>query len=260
MDSYTRTQVLSVLIIAAGVAITTLSASQNPSAVSSSEPDGYYTGITFLVLALFISGTLGIVQEWTYTQCHHQASDPGVNGAAIGHFEPIPWQESLFYLHFLALPMFIALGPDILNQLRSINTSPHVEVPVTIPPWVLTRLPALQLLTPKFTPLPLGLTVRSHSLTLTLSFPRSYLPLLLNALTQLVCVAGVNRLTTNVSNLTVTLILAVRKAVSVLLSVILFDRASASNGWMWFGAALVSLGTVGYASERMDDGFREKND
>ncbi len=57
-------------------------------------------------------------------------------------------------------------------------------------------------------------------LLLSLSVPTIYFPLVLNTITQLVCVAGVHRLTTRVSSLTVTLILVVRKAVSLVISVI----------------------------------------
>lgn len=63
------------------------------------------------------------------------------------------------------------------------------------------------------------------------------------------------------NNLTVTLILVVRKAVSLILSVVLFRMGGKGDGgggaggeeedvavWMmWLGAGLVGLGTVGYA-------------
>ena len=69
------------------------------------------------------------------------------------------------------------------------------------------------------------------------------------------CVAGVNRLTARVSSLTVTLVLVVRKAVSMVISVVLFDPRTGTGkgpqidaGMMWAGAALVFLGTMGYAA------------
>ena len=73
------------------------------------------------------------------------------------------------------------------------------------------------------------------------------LPVLLaNTLTQLLCAAGVNRLTTRVPALTVTLVLVVRKAISLVLSVLLFDGASVTWGMLWGGAFLVFAGTVVY--------------
>lgn len=91
-----------------------------------------------------------------------------------------------------------------------------------------------------------------------------YLPLLINTLTQLLCVAGVHRLTTRVSALTVTLILVVRKATSLVFSVIGFGMhggwtVTDGPGWekprpqevdvrmMWVGAMMVLLGTLGYS-------------
>jgi UDP-xylose/UDP-N-acetylglucosamine transporter B4 len=70
--------------------------------------------------------------------------------------------------------------------------------------------------------------------------------LLANTLTQLLCVAGVNRLTTRVPALTVTLYLVVRKAVSLVLSVLLFDSANVTWGMLWGGAFLVFMGTMAY--------------
>jgi hypothetical protein len=54
---------------------------------------------------------------------------------------------------------------------------------------------------------------------------------LANTLTQLLCTAGVNRLTTRVPALTMTLVLVVRnKAVSLVLSVMLFDGSESHSG------------------------------
>ena len=90
---------------------------------------------------------------------------------------------------------------------------------------------------------------------LSLALPSAYVPFALNALTSLVCVAGVNRLTARVSSLTVTLVLVVRKAVSMLISVVLFSGAGTGAGagetdarLLWAGAACVFLGTMGYAA------------
>ena len=72
----------------------------------------------------------------------------------------------------------------------------------------------------------------------------------LNVFTQLVCVAGVNRLTSRVSSLTVTLTLAVRKAVSLIVSLTLFgDRGmDLQQRFLLFGGAgLVFVGTVLYS-------------
>ena len=97
-------------------------------------------------------------------------------------------------------------------------------MPPIPPPF---RLPSLDHLIPptfrnntfvSFNSLPTTEATTRDLVTVTLSLPKPYLPLLANTLTQLLCVAGVHRLTTRVSNLTVTLILVVRKAVSLVIS------------------------------------------
>ncbi|KAF8881390.1 UAA transporter [Mucidula mucida] len=128
------------------------------------------------------------LQDWTYRQ-HTGAS---------------PWQESMFFLHFLALPMFVLLRGDISAQIQVVNRT-----------------------------------------------PRAYIALLVNTLTQLVCVAGVNRLTTRVNALTVTLVLVVRKAVSLVLSVAFNGAAShVDMQLLWTGAAMVMGGTIWYSFGR----------
>jgi len=214
-------QVASVLVVTAGVALTTLSASTRSSTtMDSSTAYTYATGITILSLALLLSGLLGLVQDWTYATY-------GRGRTTSSHK---PWQESMFYLHFLSLPMFFLLRDDISSQLRAVHAS-------SSPRLFSTNIPTV------------------------------YVPLALNTLTQLVCVAGVNRLTSRVSALTVTLVLVVRKATSLVLSVmgdgVVVKYATRGMGgvgdngnhgrmevdarMMWTGAVVVMLGTAGYS-------------
>jgi UDP-xylose/UDP-N-acetylglucosamine transporter B4 len=57
----------------------------------------------------------------------------------------------------------------------------------------------------------------------------------------------VHRLTGKVSSLTVTLTLVVRKAVSLVISVLLYGGDGKGNVKMWAGAVLVLAGTIGYS-------------
>ncbi|KAF9040668.1 UAA transporter family-domain-containing protein [Panaeolus papilionaceus] len=237
---YSNLQIASVTLVTIGVILTTLSASQpKASSVSSDQLDlrTYLTGIGILTLALVLSGFLGLVQEATYTK-YGQGSPKKSSQSSE---EPPPsWQESMFYLHFLALPMFIPLLPDLATQMHNINslgprTNLNIPLPMPIPETASDTLP-LGVLPPYSIPrLPLhffpqsgnnsliSITQNVDSPTypiLALSIPQIYLPLAINTMTQLVCVAGVNRLTTRVSSLTVTLVLVVRKAVSLVISVI----------------------------------------
>ena len=130
---------------------------------------------------------------------------------------PDVWEESMFYLHFLALPMFFLIRHDLTVQTRTLFSPDSPMTKFHVP------LAAIQFTLPALLP-----------------------ALLANALTQLLCVAGVNRLTTRVPALTVTLVLVVRKAVSLVLSVVLFDGSDVMWGMLWSGALLVFAGTVGY--------------
>lgn len=175
-------------------------------------------------MALVLSGFLGVIQDKTYaaytkhTPAHPKPKQVRLSHTAKAVVLPNVWEESMFYLHFLSLPMFFFVRHD-LNMQANALFSPHAGTTTFHVP-----LAAAQFTLPAVLP-----------------------ALLANTLTQLLCVAGVNRLTTRVPSLTVTLILVVRKAVSLVLSVVLFDGADVTWGMLWSGAFLVFAGTVGYA-------------
>ncbi|KAF4616027.1 hypothetical protein D9613_011434 [Agrocybe pediades] len=307
--SYSFTQVISVILVTVGVVITTLSAQAPSKMTSPIDIHTYAKGIGILTAALVLSGFLGLIQDWTYANFGRPiltSNDPSKG--------PAPWQESMFYLHFLALPMFYPLLPDLVARMHELNVSgPRTEFalpPIPIPSAVnLTSAYPMDLVPPYSLPrLPLHLfrqsanaslvSITQHdekAILMSFSIPQIYFPLFINTITQLLCVAGVHRLTTRVSALTVTLILVVRKAVSLIISVIGVSRVAASirdasllvfgylgsitglhlpvgnhrldavldpiiaafagttkapppvdETWMWTGAALVLIGTVGY--------------
>ncbi len=83
--------------------------------------------------------------------------------------------------------------------------------------------------------------------------PDAYAPLLLNTITQVLCASGVHRLAALVSSLTVNLVLAVRKTVSLMISVLGAGIIPGVGGgkartvnqkMMWSGVTVVLLGTV----------------
>ncbi|KAJ7471839.1 UAA transporter [Mycena latifolia] len=255
---YTFAQVASVLAVTLGVVLTTLSASgaSSTSAEPSASAYTYVQGISILSLALFLSGFLGLVQDYTYSRYGRPPPGPEKKSGAA----PTPtWQESMFYLHFLALPMFFLLRNDIVSQLESVNAGARSSFKLPLPRTLMSvltipppfSLPFSILSTPADDKSPhlVGLrrTDTSVGPALALEMPQAYLPLLVNTLTQLVCVAGVHRLTTRVSALTVTLVLVVRKAVSLMISVWMGRGARVDQGLMWTGAAMVLAGTVGYS-------------
>jgi UDP-xylose/UDP-N-acetylglucosamine transporter B4 len=191
------------MLVTFGVYLTTTSNSASPVDRASTDPYVYSKGVAILVVALFLSSYLGLVQE--RTMAAHQAEKPSEDSP----FAP-PHLESLFYLHVLALPMFLPLSSLVQSQFFALGSNQ----PWTIHPFF--------------------------------GIPSPYVPLALNAVTQLVCVTGVHRLlTSSYSVLTVNLVLVIRKVVSLMLSVLM------DGNWrqprLWTGASLVTLGTILYA-------------
>ncbi|KAG2147950.1 UAA transporter [Suillus clintonianus] len=227
---YTTRQVASVLVVTAGIIMTTLSASKpktHAAQIDAPHASLYALGISILALALILSGFLGLIQDWVFARYiapAQAASDPA---------EQSSWQEHMFYLHSLALPLFYFSKDNISTELTRMSSSPPVflSLPQSGP----------------LAPYEAGLVV-----------PSIFVYLLLNTCTQLVCVVGVNRLTGRVSSLSVTLILTVRKAISLLLSVAVYGGQGKTE--MWAGAALVFIGTIVYSTGSKPKDKTEKKD
>ena len=216
------------LIITTGVVLTTTarsSSNNGPYASSASEQalpietGQYATGIAILALALILSSAMGLAQDDAYTKY------------GSGH-----WEEGMFYLHFLSMPMFVFLKDDMAAQGAEIRNGERM---------------CLQDLTYKTLAIPLSTVTLGKPLNTiletisTVTIPTFYFSLLLNVTTQLLCVSGVHRLTSRVSSLTVTLVLTVRKAVSLIISVIILGGGK-GDPRLWLGAGLVLAGTVLY--------------
>nr|GAT59610.1 UDP-N-acetylglucosamine transporter [Mycena chlorophos] len=232
---YTFGQVVSVLLVTLGVFLTTLSASTPSSASTTASVTTYIQGIAILALALILSGALGLVQEKTYSR--------------YGHASDI-WTEAMFYMHLLALPLFILVRKDIMHQFEAISSGARstYAIPLPVPARLADDLFGSGSITKGIISLQPASIGSTPALLLAITLPHTYVPLLLNTLTQVICVAGVNRLTTSVSALTVTLILVVRKAMSLFISVLwLSQGAGIDQRLMWTGAGMVLAGTVGYS-------------
>ncbi|EKM82103.1 hypothetical protein AGABI1DRAFT_119074 [Agaricus bisporus var. burnettii JB137-S8] len=262
---YNSTQVSAVLLVTLGVFLTTLSATPSSSLETKSDDTNmwsYMIGISILSFALILSGLLGLAQDWTYsTYGRPLPSTSNSTTKTNDKQQPPQWQESLFYLHFLSLPMFFLLRQDLQTQFHEVSNGPRVFIPTNLA--LPNSLSSNSLISNSsfisFTPSPY--TSASSSTTggpHTLSFhiPYAYTPLLLNTLTQVLCASGVHRLTTRVSSLTVTLVLVIRKAVSLVLSVLGAGIIpgvgggkvrNVDQGMMWTGAAFVLVGTILYS-------------
>lgn len=118
------------------------------------------------------------------------------------------WKENLFYSHLLSLPLFLPFSASLYRQfIRLVNSAP-----LTLPAY-------------------------AEQIALSTSIPDAfrdnlkqiYIPsqvvfLMLNVLTQYACIRGVNLLAAASSALTVTIVLNIRKLVSLLLSIWLFGN------------------------------------
>ncbi|XP_061576996.1 UDP-xylose and UDP-N-acetylglucosamine transporter [Cololabis saira] len=118
-------------------------------------------------------------------------------------------KEALFYNHCMPLPGFLLLSTDIYNHCIHFNQSTPVTLPVV------------------------GLTL-----------PILWVYLLINVVTQYVCIRGVFILTTECTSLTVTLVVTLRKFLSLIFSILYFQNPF--TAWHWVGTAVVFVGTLIY--------------
>lgn len=204
---YSPKQILSVVILTAGVIVATLASNPGSKGKSSSvigdenkyDSDAswdFAIGVSLLAVAATLSSVQGLVAENIYKQYGKH------------------WRESLFYTHVLSLPFFTIFEGDIVRQFSQIMTSPRVNlIPTSLNTYIST-VPGLSIIVKK-----------DHFFSLFTSPPRRLLILLTNAITQYVCVRGVNNLAGNSTALTVSIVLNIRKFVSLLLSIYLFGNS-----------------------------------
>lgn len=116
-------------------------------------------------------------------------------------------KEALFYTHALPLPGFLLLAPDILHHWGLLLSSQPVAIPL-----------------------------------LNIQVPVMLLYLLGNVVTQYVCISSVFVLTTECASLTVTLVVTLRKFLSLLFSIMYFNNPF--TPYHWLGTGLVFGGTL----------------
>ncbi|XP_039495891.1 UDP-xylose and UDP-N-acetylglucosamine transporter [Drosophila santomea] len=119
-------------------------------------------------------------------------------------------REALYYTHLLPLPAFLLMQDDIRTHWLLAFAGESYQLPL------------------------LGAAV-----------PLILLYLLGNVLAQHLCISSVYTLTTECSSLTVTLILTLRKFISLVFSIIYFRNPF--TWWHWLGTALVFVGTLMFA-------------
>ncbi|KAM3078187.1 golgi uridine diphosphate-N-acetylglucosamine transporter [Clarireedia jacksonii] len=212
---FSRIQVVAVTLLTIGVVTAAWSDQQSKNGKVDEDVPPFSTGLVILFVAQVLSAIMGLYTEETYKE-----------------YGP-HWKENLFYSHLLALPLFAPFIPSMHRQLLRLASSN----PLTLPTHdFLLTLPA-----------PLKSTLSSIHL------PSQLVYLATNVLTQYACIRGVNLLAAASSALTVTIVLNVRKLVSLLLSIWLFGNRL-SPGTM-LGACLVFFAGGLYS---LDGGKKKK--
>ncbi|MCJ1370341.1 golgi uridine diphosphate-N- acetylglucosamine transporter, partial [Loxospora ochrophaea] len=204
---FTRMQVFSVAVLTIGVIIAAMADAQSKGKDTSTNitaNTSFMTGLVILFLAQLLSAIMGLYTQATYTK-----------------YGP-HWNENLFYSHFLSLPLFIPFLPSLRQQLSRLLASPAFELSIppqllqstsTTPPSWKDRLPLLSIFASDPPPQ-----------TFTLRIPKHLLSLALNSLTQYACIRGVNLLAARTTALGVTIVLNIRKLVSLFASIWLFGN------------------------------------
>jgi len=220
-------QIVSVIMVSLGVLATTYSATISNELSNTSirgSTAQYVAGIGILTLALVLSAAMGIAQDNLYQQYGR------------GH-----WEEALLHIHIMSLPMFALTTSNLTWEyalLKRQTTLLYLSVPCLVPYSSMVFAAGLS--------------------TCVMAIPTFIIPLSVTAVTQSVCVIGVHKLTSHVDSLMVSLVLAIRKALSLCLSVVILNRQS-GNSSMWAGSGLVLGGIVLYSLSTKPAEVKEKS-
>ncbi|KAI1214028.1 UAA-domain-containing protein [Annulohypoxylon truncatum] len=194
---YSRIQVVAVLLLTVGVVTAAWSDAQSKE-TSAGDPHGnvpkFSTGLAVLLIAQILSAIMGLYTEETYRK-----------------YGP-HWKENLFYSHLLSLPLFLPFSRSLITQFMRLASSKPLPLPLLAGQANLSTVPA---------------TVRQRVEGIYIPSQVAYLAL--NVLTQYACIRGVNLLAAASSALTVTIVLNIRKLVSLLLSIWLFGNRLATG-------------------------------
>ena len=182
------------------------------------------------------------------------------------------WHENLFYSHFLSLPLFLPFLPSLIRQFGRLLDSPPASFTISpgllspslltststaastmntttqaVSTWLSSYFPPLPFLKARQLEFTTPIQVPLRAMTITLPIPVRCLTLLLNTITQYACIRGVNLLATRTTALGVSIVLNVRKLVSLFISILVFGNEL--PGGVLLGAAIVFGSGALYAWE-----------
>ncbi|EAA36131.1 hypothetical protein GE21DRAFT_2314 [Neurospora crassa] len=188
---YSRIQIVAVLLLTVGVITAAWSDAQSKGSSKKETHEknsDFGIGLAILFVAQSLSAVMGLYTEETYKK-----------------YGP-HWKENLFYSHLLSLPLFLFFWPSLKTQFKKLANS----APLTLP-------------LPDFEEYP-NLSPNIQKFLENIHIPSQLFYLALNVLTQYACIRGVNLLAAASTALTVTIVLNIRKLVSLLLSIWLFGN------------------------------------
>lgn len=246
--SYSRRKVSSVVLLFFGVVLAALSdaGAKDPSSTSGMKEEELNThtntttsehsssegsvsvlsqqlpGFILLSLALLLSAVMGIWSDTLYTRY-------GRNSAIAS--------EQLFYGHLLSLPFFALQFSTLQQQITTLLAVSAVSSPSAQLPLAKDVTPTTNLLKQFNNPQSISAWQRVLAY---FNVPPAVNLLLLNSITQIICISGVHYLSTQTSALTVSIVLNIRKVVSLLLSIWLFGNNLPLG--VLIGAAVVFAG------------------
>lgn len=209
---YSKGQVVSCIVMTTGILMVVAQKHAGPATKDAETGKGivgahlYFWGVFMLFVSSIILAFMGLYTENMFRRHGRH------------------WKESLFYLHFYGLPLFLIYSRTIRDGCVAIWSS-----------------------LPTYTVVPgLSWQILQQSLLL-----------LVNAVTQMICVRGVNRLTSFASALTITVILSLRKFANLVISSIVFG-----NTFNWqsiTGSILLVLGSIQYAIYSIKEKNKKKD-
>jgi len=213
---YSKGQALGVVMLTVGVIIAAMADAQSKGKMSQTSPTirsysatSFINGLAILFVAQLLSAIMGLYVQSTY--------------ATYGPH----WRENLFYSHLLSLPLFIPFWPSIRAQFSRLLASPPLMLRLnpSNSPSLTSAMPPSSV---SWSEQLFGFLTSSKAHVLapltSTQVPTHLVTLLLNSLTQFACIRGVNLLGARTTALGVTIMLNLRKLVSLFASIWLFEN------------------------------------
>ena len=196
--------------------------------VTSADAGTSAIGFLYLFIAALTSAFMGLYVQSTYAQ-----------------YGP-HWQENLFYSHALSLPLFMPWMSSLSQQFNTMQNSS---------PWTVSLVDPRHL---AMLVIPGSGTPRTIKTWMTI--PEKILFLVLNAFTQYGCIRGVNLLAARSTALGVTIVLNIRKLVSLLLSIWLFGNRLPAGVILGATVVFAGAGVYGLGGSPPQDQSKKKKD